>query len=62
LIAGDCVYTYENWRGDDEATHLPAGLYTDLVEYESSFRKIENLRCEVIPSHDAEVVAREVFS
>jgi N-acyl homoserine lactone hydrolase len=62
LLAGDCVYTYENWRGDAEATHIPAGLYTDLIEYEASFRKIEGLDCEVIPSHDIQVLERRVFA
>jgi hypothetical protein len=23
--------------GDAEATHIPAGLYTDLIQYEASF-------------------------
>lgn len=62
LIAGDCVYTYENWEGDAEATHIPAGLYTDLIQYEASFSKIEGLGCEVIPSHDVQVLRRHVFS
>lgn len=60
LIAGDCVYHYENWEGDAEDAHIP-GLYTDLVAYEESFRKIEGLQCEVIPSHDARVVEHRVF-
>lgn len=62
LIAGNCVYTYENWEGDAEATHIPAGLYTDLIQYEASFSKIEGLGCEVIPSHDVQVLRRHVFS
>jgi N-acyl homoserine lactone hydrolase len=62
LIAGDCVYTYENWDGDDEVAHIPAGLYTDLVAYEASFRRIEGLGCEVIPSHDAKVLERGLFT
>jgi N-acyl homoserine lactone hydrolase len=62
LIAGDCVYTYENWSGDDEAAHIPAGLYTDLIAYEASFQMIEHLDCEVIPSHDFEVLERGLFT
>ena len=62
LIAGDCVYTYENWAGDAEATHIPAGLYTDLIQHEASFHKIEGLDCEVIPSHDVQVLPRRVFA
>lgn len=61
LIAGDCVYTYENWEGDAEATHIPAGLYTDLIAFEESFRLIEALRAEVIPSHDMHVLERRTF-
>jgi glyoxylase-like metal-dependent hydrolase (beta-lactamase superfamily II) len=62
LIAGDCVYLYDNWEGDADAAHIPAGLYTDLVAYEDSMRKIETLDCEVIPSHDSRVIDRRVFA
>jgi N-acyl homoserine lactone hydrolase len=61
LIAGDCVYQYENWEGDADVDHIP-GLYTDLVAYDNSFRKIEGLGCEVIPSHDARVLEQRLFS
>ena len=61
LIAGDCVYLYENWEGDADADHIPVGLYTDLVAYERSVHKIEGLNCEVIPSHDFRVLDRNVF-
>ena len=61
LIAGDCVYLYDNWVGDDEADHVPVGLFTDLVAYEESLSKIERLECEVIPSHDFRVIERGVF-
>lgn len=56
LIAGDCVPTYENWEGDALASHIPDGLYYDLGAYAKSFRKIEDLGAEVIPSHDAAVL------
>jgi N-acyl homoserine lactone hydrolase len=62
LIAGDCVPTYENWRGDDESKHIPDGLYYDLIAYEESFRKIEALDCEVIPSHDPAVLKHGLWS
>jgi len=61
LIAGDCIDTYENWDGDDRATHIPSGLYTDLLAYAESFRKIEGLGCTVIPSHDPAVLAHGRF-
>ena len=62
LIAGDCVPTYENWLGDERATHIPDGLYVDLNVYAESFRRIEALDCEVIPSHDAAVLERGPWS
>ncbi|HEY5853539.1 MAG TPA: N-acyl homoserine lactonase family protein [Aldersonia sp.] len=62
LIAGDCVYLYENWEGDAEADHIPAGFYIDLVSYEKSFARIESFDCEVIPSHDPKVIERRVFA
>ncbi|MER5806154.1 N-acyl homoserine lactonase family protein [Streptomyces mirabilis] len=62
LIAGDCVYLYDSWEGDADADHIPAGIYTDLVAYEESLRKIETLGCEVIPSHDSRVLDRRIFA
>ena len=61
LIAGDCVYLYENWAGDDQVEHIAIGLYTNLVAYDESLRKIETMDCEVIPSHDFAVVRRHRF-
>jgi N-acyl homoserine lactone hydrolase len=61
LIAGDCVGSYENWEGDDVADHLPSGTFTSLVDYMASFRRIEELECIVIPSHDPAVVAARAF-
>jgi N-acyl homoserine lactone hydrolase len=62
LVAGDCVYLYENWEGDAEAKHIPVGFFTDLVAYERSLHRIEALDCEVIPSHDPRVLERRVFA
>ena len=62
LIAGDCLYLYENWEGDDQVDHIPVGLYTDLVAYDESLRKIETLDCRVIPSHDFRVLDRQPFA
>ena len=61
LIAGDCVSWYANWHGDQRLNHIPVGSFTNLHDYMSSFRKIEELQCEVIPSHDPEVAARGSF-
>lgn len=61
LIAGDCVDLYENWAGDDEADHVPSGFFTDIVAYAESLSRIEKLGCEVIPSHDPQVVDRRTF-
>ncbi|MEU9779865.1 N-acyl homoserine lactonase family protein [Streptomyces phaeochromogenes] len=61
LIAGDCVYLYDNWHGDDDADHIPPGYYTDLIAHDQSLHKIESLACEVIPSHDSRVVERKIF-
>lgn len=61
LLAGDCIDLYENWAGDDEAEHIPSGFFTDIVAYEHSLKRIEELGCEVIPSHDPLVVQRREF-
>lgn len=61
LLAGDCVYTYENWHGDASAGHILPGTFTNLVDCMDSFRRIEGLGAEVIPSHDAAVLEQKVF-
>ncbi|MFC9459448.1 N-acyl homoserine lactonase family protein [Streptomyces sp. NPDC056983] len=61
LIAGDCVDLCENWAGDEEVDHIPSGLFTDIVAYENTIRRIEKLDCEVIPSHDPLVSERRDF-
>jgi len=61
LIAGDCISWYANWHGDERLGHIPVGSFTSLRHYMRSFAKIEQLGCEVIPSHDPEVVARGSF-
>lgn len=61
LLAGDCVYTYENWHGDSSLDHIPAGTFTNLIDHVESFRRIENLGAEVVPSHDPAVLERKVF-
>lgn len=61
LIAGDCVDTYENFKGDAHSSHIPTGAYTSLFDYMTSFERIDQLGLEVIPSHDQRVVDRGVF-
>lgn len=61
LIAGDCVDSYANWRGDSRLAHIPTGALTDLEAFMASFERIEALDCEVIPAHDDEVIAQGVF-
>ena len=38
------------------------GDVTRAGEHEASFHKIEGLDCEVIPSHDVQVLRRRVFA
>lgn len=37
----------------------PLGGHTDLFQYFDAFEKIERLDCEVVPSHDFEVLERD---
>ncbi len=62
LLAGDCVNLYVNWDGDDRARHLPNGSLTNLLDNMDSFRRMERLDCEIVPSHDPRVVERGVFA
>jgi glyoxylase-like metal-dependent hydrolase (beta-lactamase superfamily II) len=61
LIAGDCLDTYDNWKGDSDVPHLPSWSFTDVLQFDASFRKIEQLHCDVIPSHDQAVLDTGTF-
>jgi len=61
LVAGDCVDQHDNWTGDEKLRHIPSGSFTNLHDYMNSFDKIEQLACEVIPSHDFAVLKEGTF-
>ena len=61
LIAGDCLDSYDNWYGDAATPHIPSGSFSNLIEYTESFRRIESLNCEPIPSHDPRVLETGTF-
>jgi N-acyl homoserine lactone hydrolase len=56
LIAGDTVPTYHHWQG-----RVPNAVHTDPAVYERTFRRMEELDCHVIPSHDPLVMQRGPF-
>ena len=61
-IVGGAVFSREKWNTPmGQVEHIAIGLYTDLVAYDESLRKIETMDCEVIPSHDFAVVRRHRF-
>lgn len=62
LLAGDCIDLHDNWKGDAKLSHIPSGSFTDLAAYMESFKKIERLDANVIPSHDPAVIKQGVFS
>lgn len=63
VLASDAVNTYENWLGNERTPHIIGGIHTDVVEFEQTMKKIENLERQgyiVIPGHDKEV-QRQIF-
>lgn len=62
LVTGDAVNTYADWEGNDAVRHIPPSVNTSLVDCFASFDKIEDLGCEVIPSHDLALVNRGPFT
>jgi glyoxylase-like metal-dependent hydrolase (beta-lactamase superfamily II) len=63
LIAGDCLDSYDNWNwaGEEGVPHVPSWSFTDVLQCDESFRRIESLGCEPIPSHDVQVLETRVF-
>ena len=63
LIAGDCLDSYDNWywKGEEDIPHIPSAAITDVIAFDQSFRRIESLGCEPIPSHDDRVLERGTF-
>ncbi len=51
-IAGDRVDGYDNWywNGNDGVPHVPSWSFTDVIQFDESFRRIESLGCEPIPA------------
>jgi glyoxylase-like metal-dependent hydrolase (beta-lactamase superfamily II) len=62
IIAGDTCPLYENWQGNGEADHIPAGIHVDLRDYYSSIKKIESLGAAVLPGHDMKVLGKEYYA
>lgn len=61
LIAGDCLNSYDNWKGNATLDHIPSSSFTNLIDYTESFERIDSLKCDVIPSHDQRVLDQAVF-
>lgn len=55
LIAGDTIPIYENWEGVKGFNHIPNVIHHSLVDFYSSFSKIEKLNATIIPSHDIRI-------
>jgi glyoxylase-like metal-dependent hydrolase (beta-lactamase superfamily II) len=56
LVAGDTVPTYAHWRGDAHRRHLLNDVQTDAEAFERSLDRIDRLGCEVLPSHDLDIL------
>lgn len=61
LIAGDSSPLFENWEGDEQASHIPPGIHVDLRDCYASFRKMEALADMILPAHDLRVLEKEVY-
>ncbi len=61
VIAGDNVPLYDNLPGRYKPMFTPNGIHVDLEAYDRSWRRIEALGGEVLPSHDARVLDRERY-
>jgi N-acyl homoserine lactone hydrolase len=61
LIASDTIGVYENWLGNEKMKHIPQGIHWDLESYFETFKKMEKLKCEVLPCHDMRVLEHEFY-
>ena len=61
LLASDMVYLYESWRGNEMFSHIPPGQVLDLDECMASFAYAEKIADVVLPSHDPEVLKKEIY-
>lgn len=60
LIAGDTWPLFENWYGNEQASHIPPGIHVNLCDCYDSFRKIESIADMVLPGHDLKVLEKEI--
>jgi len=61
VLAGDNVPLYDNLPGRDTPHFTPNGIHVDLEAYYRSFRRIEAVGGEILPSHDSRVLDRERY-
>lgn len=61
LIAGDFVDNYGNLAGDEQNAHFLSGSFVSLPDYWKSFKRLRELDCVVVPSHDPAVIGIGVF-
>lgn len=61
VIAGDNVPLYDNLPGRHRPGFTPNGIHVDLEAYYRSFRRMEAIGGEIIPSHDKGVLDRERY-
>jgi len=63
LIAGDNVPLLENWKAAEKygVSHWPNSIHVDLEACFRSFRKMEGLGGEVLPSHDWSVLKKSEY-
>jgi N-acyl homoserine lactone hydrolase len=61
LIAGDDCPLFDNWYGNNQATHIPPGIHVDLRDCYRSLKKMEKLAKTILPAHDLRVLEREVY-
>lgn len=61
LLSACTIPLYENWQGNAQHKHIPAGIHYSLPEYYETFNKIEKICQHVIPGHDEKVFAKQIY-
>lgn len=61
LVAGDTVMQYENWEGKGALRHLYSTAHVNLLDFEASLKRLDELNAFILPGHDYKVFEHKTY-
>ena len=58
LIAGDCIGSYDCWTAPG---HIVGAVHSSISEYLDTYKKMDQMDCQILPGHDGKVLEHDVY-